>query len=167
MEIVTYLHQVRGVRCSPEQIVVGTGTYHSLDLLFQPLKKKDVTCMVVEASINDGVKALFEQFRFDSRPLWLESDGLRIEEVYASKAQAVYVTPSHQFPFGVTLSVNKRIKLLNWTRNSKPTSLKMTTTANFVTTVGQFHRCKALTMMDGLFTLASFPKHCVQKYDFF
>ncbi|WP_332634444.1 PLP-dependent aminotransferase family protein [Halalkalibacter flavus] len=117
-EIATYLHQIRGVRCSPEQIVVGAGTYHSLDLLFQ-LLKKDVTCMAVEESVNDGVKALFEQFRFDCRPLRLESDGIQIEEVYASKAQAVYVTPSHQFPFGMTLSVNKRIKLLHWAKEQQ------------------------------------------------
>ncbi|MDQ0229163.1 GntR family transcriptional regulator/MocR family aminotransferase [Metabacillus malikii] len=114
-EIATYLHQIRGVRCSSEQIIIGAGTYHSLDLLFQ-LLKRDVSCMAVEKSVNNGVKALLEQFRFDLHPLHLESDGIRIEEVYNSKAQAVYVTPSHQFPFGMTLSVNKRIKLLNWAK---------------------------------------------------
>ena len=35
VEIASYLHQIRGVRCTPEQIIVGAGTYHSLDLLFQ------------------------------------------------------------------------------------------------------------------------------------
>ncbi|XEC96016.1 PLP-dependent aminotransferase family protein [Paenibacillus tarimensis] len=114
-EIAAYLHQIRGVRCLPEQIVVGAGTYHSLDLLFQ-LLKADVTCMAVEESVNNGVKSLLEQFRFDCRSLRLESDGVRIEEVYASRAQAVYITPSHQFPFGMTLSVNKRMKLLRWAR---------------------------------------------------
>lgn len=112
-EIATYLHQIRGVRCSPDQIIIGAGTYHSLDLLFQ-LLREEVTCLAVEASVNDGVKSLLDQFRFDCRPLQLESDGIRIEEIYESDAQAIYVTPSHQFPFGMTLSANKRIKLLNW-----------------------------------------------------
>lgn len=114
-EIAAYLHQNRGVRCSPEQIVVGAGTYHSLDLLFQ-LIKEDVTHIAVEQAVNDGVHTLLKQFRFTCHPLRLESDGIRIEDVYDSSAQAVYVTPSHQFPFGMTLSVNKRIKLLNWAR---------------------------------------------------
>ncbi|MMZ53640.1 HTH-type transcriptional regulatory protein GabR [compost metagenome] len=114
-EIAAYLYQIRGVRCRPEQIVVGAGTYHSLDLLFQ-LLKKEITCLAVEEAVNDGMKALFKQFPFDYRPLRLESDGIRIEEVYASEAQAVYVTPSHQFPFGMTLSIGKRMKLLNWAK---------------------------------------------------
>lgn len=114
-EIAAYLYQNRGVRCSPEQIVVGAGTYHSLDLLFQ-LITEDVTHIAVEQAVNDGVHSLLKQFRFTCHPLRLESDGIRIEDLYSSNAQAVYVTPSHQFPFGMTLSVNKRIKLLNWAR---------------------------------------------------
>lgn len=112
-EIATYLHHVRGVRCAPEQIVIGAGTYHSLDLLFQ-LLKEDVTLMALEQSVNDGVQTLIEQYSFNTYSLHLENDGIRIEDVYNSKAQAVYVTPSHQFPFGMTMSINKRIKLLNW-----------------------------------------------------
>lgn len=113
IEIASYLHQIRGVRCSPEQIVVGAGTYHSLDLLFQ-LIKEDVTRIAIEQAVNDGVHTLLKQFQFDCLPLFLENDGIRIDELYTSCAQAVYVTPSHQFPFGMILSVNKRMKLLNW-----------------------------------------------------
>ncbi|UVI28700.1 MocR-like pyridoxine biosynthesis transcription factor PdxR [Paenibacillus spongiae] len=112
-EVCAYLHQSRGIRCSPEQIVIGAGTYHSLDLLFQ-LLQSDVSTLAAEEAVNDGVKALFEQSRFSLRPLRLESDGIRMEDVYASGAQAVYVTPSHQFPYGMTLSIGKRTKLLDW-----------------------------------------------------
>ncbi|MEC2074649.1 PLP-dependent aminotransferase family protein [Metabacillus fastidiosus] len=112
-EIAVYLHQIRGVRCSPQQIVIGAGTYHSLDLLFQ-LLKEDISLMALEKSVNDGVQTLIEQYHFGIHSLELEHDGVRMEDVYKSKAQAVYVTPSHQFPFGMTMSVNKRIKLLNW-----------------------------------------------------
>jgi len=115
LQIASYLHQVRGVRCVPEQIVIGAGTYHSLELLLQ-LLNGDVDCMAAEEFVNDGVKALFKQFRLACRPLKLESDGIRVEELFDSRARAVYVTPSHQFPFGMVLSVNKRIKLLNWAK---------------------------------------------------
>ncbi|KZE76154.1 hypothetical protein AV654_24595 [Paenibacillus elgii] len=117
-EIAAYLHHMRGVRCQPEQIVVGAGTYHSLDLLFQ-LLREDVVCMASEEAVNDGVKALFGQFRFDCRPLRLESDGICLEELQATGAQAVYVTPSHQFPYGMTLSAGKRLKLLQWAKERR------------------------------------------------
>ncbi|MCQ6559633.1 MocR-like pyridoxine biosynthesis transcription factor PdxR [Paenibacillus mendelii] len=112
-EIGAYLHQSRGIRCTPEQIVIGAGTYHSLDLLFQ-LLQGEVTALAAEEAVNDGVKALLEQSRFTLHPLRLESDGIRMEDVYESRAQALYVTPSHQFPYGMTLSIGKRTKLLDW-----------------------------------------------------
>lgn len=115
VEIAAYLHQIRGVLCTAEQIVVGAGTYHSLDLLFQ-LLKPDVSILAAEEAVNDGVKALLERFRFDIRPLRLEEDGIALKDVHESQAQAVYVTPSHQFPFGMTLSAGKRIQLLNWAK---------------------------------------------------
>lgn len=111
--IAQYLHQTRGVRCTPDQIVIGAGTYHSLDLLFQ-LIKREVTTLAIEAAVNDGVKSLVEQYPFACHPLGLEEDGISIQDVIHSTADAVYVTPSHQFPFGMTLSIGKRMKLLKW-----------------------------------------------------
>ncbi|RXZ80485.1 PLP-dependent aminotransferase family protein [Paenibacillaceae bacterium] len=114
-EIAEYLYQNRGVRCRPEQIVVGAGTYHTLDLLFQ-LLQEDVSCIAAEEAVNDGVNALFRQFRFQLRSLRLERDGISMDDLLASDAQAAYVTPSHQFPYGMTLSASKRIKLLQWAK---------------------------------------------------
>ncbi|MFD0712453.1 PLP-dependent aminotransferase family protein [Paenibacillus sp. GCM10027626] len=116
-EIAAYVRQIRGVRCTAEQIVIGAGTYHSLDLLLQ-LLDGDVAAIAAEDSVNDGVKALLERSGLPIRPLRLEEDGINIADVYASDAQAVYVTPSHQFPFGMTLSIGKRIKLLEWASSS-------------------------------------------------
>ncbi|CAM3591264.1 PLP-dependent aminotransferase family protein [Marinicrinis lubricantis] len=114
-EIAAYLHQNRGVRCSPEQIVIGAGTYHSLDLLFQLLQDQ-LTRIAAEGSVNDGVKALLTQSRLQLLPIALEQDGIRTEDLHASGVQAVYVTPSHQFPFGMTMSISKRQKLLQWAK---------------------------------------------------
>lgn len=116
-EIAAYLHQMRGVRCSPDQIVIGAGTYHSLDLLFQ-LLEGEVQRLAAEEAVNEGIRALLARFRFDCHPLCLEDDGIRIEEVVESGAQAVYVTPSHQFPYGMTLSAGKRLQLLDWASHS-------------------------------------------------
>lgn len=112
-EIAAYLHQVRGVRCTPEHIVVGAGTYHSLDLLCQ-LLKPGVSRIASEAAVNDGVRAAFEQHRFALAPIPLGQDGIETAQLAGAGAQAVYVTPSHQFPYGMVLSIGKRYELLNW-----------------------------------------------------
>lgn len=117
-QIAAYLHQTRGVRCLPEQIVIGAGTYHSLDLVFQ-LLEGDVTVLAAEEAVNDGVKTLFRRFGFTGNSclsLPLETDGISLEPLRDSGAQAVYVTPSHQFPFGMILSAGKRLRLLQWAR---------------------------------------------------
>ncbi|RKQ21332.1 PLP-dependent aminotransferase family protein [Bacillus subtilis] len=113
-EVASYLHQVRGVCCSPDQIIISAGTYHSLQLLFH-LLKDDVKIVGTEEAVNIGVKAIFEQYSsFSYRSITLESDGISMEDLYNSQAQAVYVTPSHQFPFGMTFSIKKRMELLQW-----------------------------------------------------
>jgi len=112
-EISEYVHQIRGVHCSPEQVIIGAGTYHSLDLLLQ-LIHSEVTTIAAEAAVNDGIRAMLERTGLTIAPLELEQDGVKLEDVYSSGAQAVYLTPSHQFPYGMTLSVGKRLQLLEW-----------------------------------------------------
>jgi GntR family transcriptional regulator/MocR family aminotransferase len=118
VEIASYLRQIRGVHCTPEQIIIGAGTYHSLDLLFQ-LLRDEVKTIASEDAVNAGTKALLGQHGFECRPLRLDADGIKLEDVYESGAQAVYVTPSHQFPFGMTLSAGKRIRLLRWAQEQQ------------------------------------------------
>ncbi|WP_233452227.1 MocR-like pyridoxine biosynthesis transcription factor PdxR, partial [Metabacillus niabensis] len=112
-EIASYLHQNRGVRCSPDQIVIGAGTFHSLDLLFQLIQNR-TTSIAVESSVHVGVKALLNKFPFQVEPLDLELDGINLNKLKKKEVQAIYLTPSYQFPYGMTLSINKRIKLLKY-----------------------------------------------------
>ncbi|RAV04592.1 PLP-dependent aminotransferase family protein [Paenibacillus sp. YN15] len=115
-QVVSYLHQTRGVRCLPEQIVIGAGTYHSLDLLLQ-LLEGEVQILASENYVNTGVKSLFRRFGYSGGscvPLPLEPDGVSLASLEAAGAQAVYLTPSHQFPYGMILSAAKRLQLLQW-----------------------------------------------------
>ncbi|MNC22021.1 HTH-type transcriptional regulatory protein GabR [compost metagenome] len=115
-QVASYLHQTRGVRCHPSQIVIGAGTYHSLDLLLQ-LLEGEVRTLASEDHVNTGIKSLFRRFGYSGPscvPLPLEPDGVSLASLEASGAQAVYLTPSHQFPFGMILSAAKRLQLLQW-----------------------------------------------------
>jgi GntR family transcriptional regulator/MocR family aminotransferase len=108
-----YLHVSRGVHCSPEQIIVGAGTQHLLLLLGQLLGTERQSVAVEEPGYN-GAKAIFTQLNFQMTPIPLDEDGINLELLKRSGAKLVYVTPSHQFPFGMILPVQKRLKLLQW-----------------------------------------------------
>jgi GntR family transcriptional regulator / MocR family aminotransferase len=64
--------------------------------------------------VNTGVSAMLRQSRLQVIPLSLETDGIQPNELEDTQAQAVYVTPAHQFPYGMTLSATKRVRLLQW-----------------------------------------------------
>lgn len=115
-QLAVHLHQTRGVRCAPEDIVIGAGTYHSLDLLFQ-LLEGEAPVLAAEEAVNDGVQTLLRRFGYTGPrliPLPLEEDGIDTAALSRHSAGAVYVTPSHQFPFGMILSAAKRLQLLQW-----------------------------------------------------
>ena len=87
-----YLAEYRGVQCDPEQLVVGAGLEYLLGLLAPVLENNGVPC----------------------RCLPVDADGLSLTALSASDAAVCYVTPSHQFPTGVTMPAGRRAELLHW-----------------------------------------------------
>ncbi|MDR6125239.1 GntR family transcriptional regulator/MocR family aminotransferase [Bacillus sp. SLBN-46] len=112
-EISNYLLQSRGVRSTPEQILITAGTQTSMALICRllALQKKFVA---MEEPGYSGVRSVFEDQGCYIEPVPLEKDGLSVEHIQTSRAKAVYLTPSHQFPFGMVLSISKRMRLLKW-----------------------------------------------------
>lgn len=118
-QIASYLHRTRGVRCHPDSIVIGAGTYQSLDLVLQLIGEAGKPLrMASEEAVNEGVKRLFARHQAEVTALKLESDGISTGSLDDSAVQAIYVTPSHQFPVGMTLSAPKRMRLLQWASSS-------------------------------------------------
>ncbi|MFC7686811.1 PLP-dependent aminotransferase family protein [Ureibacillus sp. GCM10028918] len=112
-EISTYLLHSRGVRCVPEQIVVTSGTQNSIALICRLLELQEKIVAMEEPGYS-GVRSVFKDQGCCIEPVPLEKDGISIEHFETSSAKAAYVTPSHQFPFGMVLSISKRIQLLKW-----------------------------------------------------
>lgn len=112
-EISKYLLQSRGVRATPDQILVTAGTQASIALLCQLLALREEIVAMEEPGYS-GVRLVFEDQGCDIEPVPVEKDGLSVEHIQLSRARAVYVTPSHQFPFGMVLSIAKRMRLLKW-----------------------------------------------------
>lgn len=102
----------RGVVCEPEQIVISAGT----QLLVQQLMVMQ-TYGTVFAMENPGyarIHNLVRRMKFEVLPISLDEQGINMEEIKASRANFVYVTPSHQFPTGRIMPISRRIELLNW-----------------------------------------------------
>ncbi|MFC5531136.1 PLP-dependent aminotransferase family protein [Cohnella yongneupensis] len=112
-EIASYLFQSRGVRCNAEQIVMSAGTQHSVGMLCQLLPLRD-KLIAMEDPGYSGVRAALESHGCEIAPIPLDADGLQVDLLPGVRAAAVYVTPSHQFPLGMVLPIQRRNKLLQW-----------------------------------------------------
>jgi len=113
IEIAKYLYSSRGVHCSPDQILIGAGIQYLIDVLCR-LIGDDSNSIAMEDPGYDGVRTIFRHHGLHIHPIPLEEDGLNIQELYASKARIVYITPSHQFPYGMVMPLAKRMQLLKW-----------------------------------------------------
>ncbi|WP_110927943.1 MocR-like pyridoxine biosynthesis transcription factor PdxR [Bacillus massiliglaciei] len=111
-EIAHYLYHSRGVHCQPDQIIIGAG----IEILLQQL------VLLFSEAIAYGVEdpgyhlmlRILKSYRNIVHPLEVDEEGVDVEEIQGKSIDVVYVTPSHHFPYGTVLSVNRRQKLLNW-----------------------------------------------------
>ena len=118
--ICDYLTAARAVRCTPEQIVVTAGTQQAIDIAIRVLLAPGDEVWVEDP----GYPMTFAQLRLAKtrpHPVPVDAEGLVVEQGRraAPKARAAFVTPSHQFPTGVALSMQRRLALLAWARQSR------------------------------------------------
>ncbi|MEJ8305118.1 PLP-dependent aminotransferase family protein [Saccharibacillus sacchari] len=113
-QIAEYLYQSRGVRCLPEQIVIGAGTQWLTDLLCRVIGRE--TVYGIEEPGYPRIRKIFEDCGRSPVAARLDESGIRIDELAQGGVQVVYVTPSHQFPTGTVMSVSRRLELIEWAR---------------------------------------------------
>ena len=116
-EIAEYLYRSRGVRCSPGQVVVTSGFQASLSVICDLVLRAECAIAMEEPGYR-GARVVFQGNGFPLQPIPVHEDGLDIDVLRASRVQAVYVTPSHQFPMGAVLPIRKRVELLRWASES-------------------------------------------------
>ena len=114
-----YVRLARGVRCEPDQVVITAGTQHAIDLVIRLLRE-----MNAEAWVEDPCYSLTRQALLAGgikvRAVPVDENGLDVQAGIrkAPKARAVFITPSHQFPTGVALSMGRRLELIDWARDT-------------------------------------------------
>lgn len=113
IQIMNYLAESRGVVCKPEQIILCSGAMSALRLVCQ-LLMQDINIAAVEEPCYDSAREILINHNFQVVPIGLQSDGIHLDQLQNSNAKMLYTTPSHQFPTGIVMPVNKRLKLLEW-----------------------------------------------------
>lgn len=107
-----YLYQARGVRCIPEQILVGAGNDYLLLLLGTILGSGRKMGMENPTYLSAYYDFRYTGFRIEA--VGQDSQGMKTEDLEASGADTAYVMPSHQFPMGMVMPLKRRMELLAW-----------------------------------------------------
>ncbi len=114
-EIANYLGRSRAVRCTPEQVIIINGSQQALDLIARLIINPGDWIAVEEPGYL-GARCCFQSQFAKIQPIAVNDAGLDVEALNNCEQdfKLVYVTPSHQFPTGVTMSLSQRIALLQW-----------------------------------------------------
>ncbi len=116
--IAAYLGQTRGVACDPGQILITSGSVQGLVLVAQTLLSPTVAVMV-EDPANRDIRKIFSATGARVIPVTVDELGIRTDRIYQDiKPGLIQVTPSHQFPLGGNLPIQRRIELVEFARTT-------------------------------------------------
>ena len=117
--VAAHLKSARAVHCDASQVIIVAGSQQAFDLTARILIDPG-TVVWVEDPCYLGARNTFLSAGAEVVPVPVDKEGLDLSEGLKrhSGARLVYVTPSHQFPLGVTMSLSRRLALLEWARRS-------------------------------------------------
>jgi GntR family transcriptional regulator/MocR family aminotransferase len=117
--IAAYLKSARGVNCDVGQVIITSGAQHALTLAAKMFLEPDDAAWI-EDPCYLGAKATLLSARAKVIPVPVDADGFDVQAALAANknAKVIYVTPSHQYPLGVTMSLSRRLQLLEWAKQN-------------------------------------------------
>ena len=117
--IADYLRKARAVHCAPENIIITEGTQQGLYLAASVLLSPGDTAWA-EDPVYTGLTSVLEERDINVQRIAVDSQGFDVARALAicPAATAAFVTPSHQYPMGMPLSMPRRLALIQWARKS-------------------------------------------------
>lgn len=112
-QLASYLMQARGMHVSPEQIIIGSSTQQLL-LQLSFVLKEDFSSIILENPGYNGVREVFALQKFQLETITTTESGLQLDELTQKKSALIYVTPSHHYPLGTSMSIQERLQLIQW-----------------------------------------------------
>jgi len=121
--VAEYLNTSRGVKCTADQVLIISGVQQALDRTAHLLLNPGDPVWMEEPGYP-GAAVVFRAVGAKICPVAVDSEGLNLEAGQRRwqrqpRPRLVYVTPAHQFPLGVTMSLRRRLSLLEWARRSR------------------------------------------------
>lgn len=115
--IADHVNLERGARATAERVLVLTSSQQALALCAHVLLDAGER-ILIEDPVYHGARRAFEAAGLECVPVPVDADGLRVEHLglAGSPGKAVFLTPSHQFPTGVTLALDRRLAVIEWAR---------------------------------------------------
>lgn len=117
--LVDYVYSTRGVQCEEKQIIIVNGTQQAINLAAKVLLKQGDKVWLDDPGY-DSARAILTATGAEIAPIPSDHEGMDI--AYGAKhhgdAKLVYTAPSHQFPLGTTLSLSRRLALLDWAQQN-------------------------------------------------
>ncbi len=110
--IAKYLREFRGVNCSPVRVIVGAGIEFLLTLICELLGKN--CSFAIEDPGYEKIDLILRNGRRKVSYVPLDKKGMSVSELEKSGADIAYITPSHQFPTGIVMPIDRRAELLRW-----------------------------------------------------
>lgn len=157
--IATYLNISRGVDCTPDQIFITSGYKNSIDLILKTLISKNDKVVFEDPGYFFGQR-LLKRIAHNLHYNPVDSDGLNFEyfKKHHDDAKFVITTPAHHSPLGVSLSLPRRNKLLNWAKSRKSWIIEDDYDGEFHYTKKQIPSLKSLDAYDRVIYVGTFSK---------
>lgn len=113
-----YLLNIKGIQCSPSQVIVTAGATQAISLLCKLLLRLE-DAVAIEDPTASFIHTMFASTGAEIIPIPVDDHGLCVDNLPTHvRPKCVFVTPSHQFPFGSILSISRRIQLLDYARQT-------------------------------------------------
>ncbi|HEY3990687.1 MAG TPA: PLP-dependent aminotransferase family protein [Acidobacteriaceae bacterium] len=120
--ITDHLRRSRAINCDVSQVVIVNGSQQALDLTVRLLLNPGDTVAVEDPQYH-GMRQVLLAARVRVRPVPVDNDGIDLARI-PRHARLALVTPSHQFPTGAVLPLQRRLALLAWARRANAVILE-------------------------------------------
>ena len=118
--LAAYLNRVRGASARPEHIVICNGYAQGIGLLIQTLRQSGARRLALEdPSADDDALPLARAAGIEVVAVPVDADGVSVDALDRTDADALVLTPSHQWPTGAVLSAERRAAVLRWARERR------------------------------------------------
>jgi GntR family transcriptional regulator / MocR family aminotransferase len=117
--LAAYMGRVRGVAANPDQVLVCSGFAQGTALVCRALGRRGARRVAMEDPSHPGQRAIVAASGLEPVPVAVDDHGIQVDRLEAVGADAVLVTPAHQFPTGTVLAAERRGALVEWAQRNQ------------------------------------------------